>query len=175
MRLGENRGETAAMLVGMANAKGDIVVTIDADLQNDPADIPHFIAGINEGYDAVCGVRRKREDNALRKISTKVANNVRRTIIGGQILDAGCTYRAFRRECLRDLPWFRGMHRFLPDILANRGFKVKQVKIEDRPRHAGKSKYGLWNRVFAATYDLFAVRWMQQRHINYKITENCNV
>ena len=163
-------GQTAAMDAGFAHARGDIVITMDADRQNDPADIPRLLEMTNE-WDVVCGRRRKREDNLVRRISSRIANRVRNRLTRETIRDTGCTLKAFRRTFLARVKLFEGMHRFLPTLLRLEGARVTEVEVGHRPRLRGESKYGVWNRLFRSLRDLFAVRWMQSRWIRYEIGE----
>ena len=173
VKLRFNCGETAASEAGMRIARGKYVVTMDADLQNDPSDLPLLLETIERGgWDMVTGTRvktRAHGDHIIRRISSRVANRVRNWLSDEQISDAGCTYRIFRRECLQRIKFYKGMHRFLPTLFRMEGFKVTEAEVKHNPRHAGVSKYGVWNRVFKATADLLAVRWMKKRHIRYEI------
>jgi dolichol-phosphate mannosyltransferase len=164
----ENRGQTAAFDAGFKAARGRWVVTIDSDLQNDPGDIPALVAALDE-YDAAVGYRRRREDSWLRRISSRIANAVRNRLSGDDIIDTGCSLKAFRRECLADIKLFTGMHRFLPTLLRIEGHRVIQLPVNHRPRTRGRSKYGVRNRVFRAFVDLLAVRWMKKRHLDYEV------
>lgn len=157
-----NSGESAAGATGFANAKGEIIITIDGDQQNDPADIPMLLKEI-ENADAVCGVRRKREDDWVKRVSSRIANKFRNFVTGDNILDAGCTYRAIRKSTLKEIPVFNGMHRFLPTLLRLQGYKVKEVLVNHRPRTRGKSKYGIGNRMFRGIIDCLAIRWWKKR------------
>jgi glycosyltransferase involved in cell wall biosynthesis len=163
-----NRGQTAAFDAGFKAARGEVVVTMDADLQNDPRDIATLLAAL-PGHDAAVGYRRKRRDNWLRRVSSRLANAVRNRLSGDDIIDTGCSLKAFRRECLGHVKLFTGMHRFLPTLLRIEGFRVVQVAVNHRERFAGQSKYGVWNRVFRAFVDLLAVRWMRKRRLDYEI------
>ncbi|MFQ5700966.1 MAG: glycosyltransferase family 2 protein [Acidobacteriota bacterium] len=165
-----NAGQTAAMAAGFGAARGDIVVTLDADLQNDPRDIPALLGRL-EGCDAVVGWRAGRRDAWLRRISSRVANAVRNRLSGDDIIDTGCSLKAYRREALGRIKLFNGMHRFLPTLLRLEGYRVRQVKVSHRPRHAGVSKYNMRNRLFRASADLLAVMWMKRRTIQYRVTE----
>lgn len=170
-RFEENRGETAASTAGMRAAAGEVIVTLDADLQNDPRDIPKFLEALRNA-DCVCGSRvHERADHWLRRASSRVANWVRNRLSDENISDAGCTYRAFKRECLREVRFFRGAHRFLPTLFRMDGFKVVEIPITPRERFAGESKYGVWNRLFKSFADLLAVRWMKSRRLRYRIAE----
>jgi glycosyltransferase involved in cell wall biosynthesis len=173
VRLKTNAGETAATDAGFKTARGRRVVTMDADLQNDPHDIPLLLSHLDR-WDAVTGwrVNRGESDTALRRVSSQVANRVRNWISDESIHDSGCTFRAFRRECLRGLVLYRGFHRFIPTLLRMRGYRVIEVPVRNRPRRYGESKYGVFNRVFVATTDLLVVRWMKSRQLRYEVAEN---
>ncbi len=170
LRLSRNCGQTAALMAGFRAARGEIFVTLDADLQNDPADIRALLDMIPE-YDAAVGYRSRRMDGWVRLASSRIANAVRNALSGDDIIDTGCTLKAFRRPCLDSVPMFNGMHRFLPTLVRMSGFRVCQVPVSHRPRVAGVSKYGIGNRVFHSFHDLLAVRWMKSRHIHYQVTE----
>lgn len=168
----KNCGETAAGSAGLKEAVGDIVITIDADLQNDPKDIPMMLEHLKE-YDMVTGWRQKREegDSWVKQMTSKIANRVRNRLSGESIQDSGCTYRAYKRECLQNLKLYKGMHRFMPTLVKMEGFRVIEVPIAHHPRKFGVSKYTTWNRMGRAFVDLLAVRWMMSRHIRYEIEE----
>ena len=157
-----NCGESAGEASGFANARGDWIITIDADQQNDPADIPALMQAA-QSADAVCGVRRQREDDWVKRISSKIANGFRNSVTRDVIADAGCTFRVLRREALREIPVFNGMHRFLPTLLRLQGFKVVEMPVNHRPRTRGVSKYGIGNRMFRGLIDCFAILWWRKR------------
>ncbi len=173
VRLKSNAGETAATDAGLRAARGRRVVTMDSDLQNDPHDIPAMLDHLQQ-WDAVTGwrVNRRDGDSAVRRISSIVANRVRNALSQESIQDSGCTFRAFRRECLRELTLYRGFHRFIPTLLRMRGYRVLEMPVHHRPRRFGRSKYGVGNRVFVAFADLLAVRWMKSRLLRYEIAED---
>ena len=173
VQLKVNAGETAATDAGFKAVRGRWVVTMDADLQNDPHDIPSLLLHLDR-WDAVTGWRTDRGagDSLLRRVSSRVANRVRNAISDESIQDSGCTFRAFRRECLRGLVLYRGFHRFIPTLLRMRGYRVIEVPVRNRPRRYGRSKYGVLNRVFVATADLLVVRWMKNRMLRYEVAEN---
>jgi len=173
VRLKANAGETAATDAGFAAARGQSIVTMDADLQNDPADIPRLLAQLDR-WDAVTGwrVNRAAGDSLVRRLSSRVANRVRNWVSNETIEDSGCTFRAFRRECLRGLTLYRGFHRFIPTLLRLRGYRVMEMPVKHRPRRFGRSKYGVMNRVFMALVDLLVVRWMKSRLLRYEVAEN---
>ena len=161
---------------GHEKRAGKFIVTLDADLQNDPRDVPEFIKAL-EKADCVCGSRvgaRGEGDNFIRIASSRIANWVRNKLSGENVTDAGCCYRAFKRECVADLKFFKGMHRFLPTLFKIEGFTVMEIPVRHNPRSAGVSHYGVWNRLFASLYDLLAVRWMQRRMFKYKVAERIN-
>jgi glycosyltransferase involved in cell wall biosynthesis len=162
-----NLGQTAAMAAGFRLAQGKAVVTIDGDLQNDPAEIPRLAAMLDE-WDAVCGVRVRRRDSLWKRISSRIANGFRNWMTGDNIVDTGCTLKAFRRECLQRLELYQGMHRFLPTLLKMRGFRVTQVPVGHHPRLAGKTKYGTWGRLKKGLADVWVVRWMKKNRIDYE-------
>jgi len=172
IKLKTNAGETAATDAGFKAVRGRHVVVMDADLQNDPRDIPAMLAHL-EQWDAVTGwrVNRAAGDSWVRRLSSRIANRVRNSLSQETIHDSGCTFRAFRRECLRDLVLYRGLHRFIPTLLRMRGFRVLEVPVSHRPRRFGTSKYGIGNRALRAFIDLLAVRWMKDRQLRYEIAE----
>lgn len=171
IRFKANAGETAANDAGLKAARGRHVVTMDADLQNDPRDIPRLLSALRE-WDAVTGWRVKRDDPRVKRISSRIANAVRNTLSRETIRDSGCTFRAFRRECLRGLVLYRGFHRFIPTLLRMQGYRVVEIPVNHRPRRFGTSKYGISNRAFSAFRDLLVVRWMKDRQLSYQITED---
>ncbi len=166
----ENCGETAAGAAGIKEARGRVVITIDADLQNDPKDIPKMLDYLNE-YDMVTGWRQKREDSWVKRITSRIANRIRNSLSEEEIQDSGCTFRAYKRECLRDIKLYKGMHRFLPTLVKMEGYRVIEIPIAHHPRKFGVSKYTTWNRMWRAFIDLLAVKWMKSRHIHYDIEE----
>jgi glycosyltransferase involved in cell wall biosynthesis len=159
-----NCGQTSALAIGIRSARGELVATLDADLQNDPGDLPKLEAML-EDNDAVVGYRQKRQDSFLRRLSTRIANGVRNRLSGDDIRDTGCPLKLFRREAIQSIPLFEGMHRFFPTLLRYHGYRVVECPVSHRPRVAGVSKYGVLNRVFKSLRDLFAVRWMRSRLI----------
>jgi len=165
-----NYGLTAALDAGFSMAKGDIVITMDADMQNDPEDIPKLLKEIGD-YDVVCGVRSRRHDPWSRIVSSRIANYVRNKVTRENITDVGCTLRAYRSKFLSRLKLFDGMHRFLPTLLKWEGAKVVEVEVSHHPRLYGRTKFGVWNRVFRAFIDFLAVVWMKRRRLNYRIKE----
>jgi len=173
VRLKANAGETAATDAGFKAVRGAWVVVMDADLQNDPRDIPRLLSYLDR-WDAATGwrVNRGEGDDWLRRLSASIANRVRNRLSDETVQDSGCTFRAFRRECLRDLVLYRGFHRFIPTLLKMRGYRVLEVPVNHRPRRFGRSKYGVWNRTFVAFVDLLVVRWMKSRRLRYEVAED---
>jgi glycosyltransferase involved in cell wall biosynthesis len=170
LNLDKNYGLSAALDAGFQSATNDIVVSIDSDLQNDPADIPRLLEKIGE-YDVVLGVRTHRKDGWLKRLSSRIANAVRNLVTHEHIRDTGCTLKAFKRSYLKRIRMFSGMHRFLPSLLEMEGARILEMEVNHRPRIHGKSKYYLRNRLWGPWQDLLAVRWMKQRHFRYHIEE----
>ena len=162
-----NYGQSAAFVAGFKLSTGEVVMTIDGDLQNDPADIATLLPFIRT-YDLVCGWRKDRHDNLTRKISSKIANSVRSAVTGDRVHDTGCSLKVFRRAVVDKLQLFDGMHRFFPALALMHGFTVTEVPVRHYPRAHGTSKYGVGNRLFKGLYDLLAVRWMQHRCLRYQ-------
>ncbi len=175
-RFAFNCGQSAALWAGMQAARGKFIVTLDADLQNDPKDAPKLLEALKH-FDCACGTRiaaRGEGDSLVRVTSSRIANWVRNKLSGENITDAGCCYRAFKRECIADLKFFKGMHRFLPTLFKIEGFTVTEIPVGHNPRASGQTHYGVWNRLFASFYDLLAVRWMKKRMFKYKVAEKIN-
>lgn len=171
VRLKVNSGETAATDAGLRAARGRHVVTMDADLQNDPHDIPTLLSQLDR-WDAATGWRVKRDDPWTKRIASRIANRIRNTLSQDDIRDSGCTFRAFRRECLGALVLYRGFHRFIPTLLRMQGYRVVEVPVNHRPRRFGQTKYGIWNRAVSALKDLLVVRWMKDRQLRYQVAED---
>ena len=170
IRFRRNAGQTAGLDAGFRAARGAVVVTMDADLQNDPRDIPALLERL-QSYDAVCGWRVSRQDPWSKRMGSRVANAVRRRFTGDGVHDTGCMLKAFRRSALDRLRLYRGMHRFLPALLRLEGCRVTEVPVRHRRRRAGRSKYGNWSRLWVGLADLWAVRWMARRRLEYEIAE----
>lgn len=168
--LDRNWGLTAAMDAGFRAARGAVVVTLDTDLQNDPSDLPRLLGHL-DGADVVVGVRAVRRDGFVKRLSSRVANGIRNWVTHEDIVDTGCSLKVYRRQCLQRIKLFDGMHRFLPTLLRLEGARVVQVPVNHRPRIHGRAKYHLWNRLIGPLMDLFAVRWMQKRHLGYQWKE----
>ncbi len=167
----ENRGQSAAFCAGFDEALAPRVATMDADLQNDPADLPAMLALYDEGYDMVIGWRRKRKDVWIKRIGSKIANAIRNRLTHESVKDTGCSLKIMRTDMVRTIPRFNGMHRFLPTLMKMQGAGVAEIKVNHRSRHLGESKYGTLDRAIAGGYDLLGVRWLQSRHFSYSVKE----
>jgi dolichol-phosphate mannosyltransferase len=161
-------GQTAALDAGFRAARGEVVITMDADLQNDPADIPSMLGALGT-LDVLVGYRERRMDSALRRVLSRVANGVRNRFLGESIRDTGCPLKVFRRSCLVGVRLFDGMHRFLPALMELEGFRVGQMAVHHRPRRWGRSKYGPRTRLLRPMMDLLAVGWMKRRRLDYRV------
>lgn len=168
----KNTGQSAATFAGLNAAHGDIVVLIDGDLQTDPADIPKLLDALTDDVDLVCGYRVGRQDTWIKLVQSRIANYVRSRFTKDGVRDTGCGMKAMRRECVRAIVPFKGMHRFVPALVRGAGYRLVEVPVRHRARRFGQSKYGkygLGNRVFKATADMFGVRWLLSRQLKYKV------
>jgi len=172
IRFEKNAGQSAAIYAGLQAARGAILVLIDGDLQNDPADIPKLIAEIARGADLVCGYRAQRRDTVVKRLTSWIANAVRSRYTKDGVRDTGCTLKAMRRECVSALVPFKGMHRFIPALIKDAGYRLVEIPVNHRPRRFGQTNYGLGNRAVRATIDMFGVRWLLSRRLSYKIREH---
>jgi glycosyltransferase involved in cell wall biosynthesis len=166
----KNNGQTAAIDAGFKMATGDLIVTMDSDLQTNPDDI-YLLLKYIDTYDMVNGCRKTREDGLKRKIPSAVANKIRNFITKDNITDTGCPLKLFKKEVVDSFYLFEGMHRFLPTLAKINGFKVIEIPVRHYDREFGTSKYGIFNRLFKSLKDALAVRWMKKRHLNYKIVK----
>jgi len=169
IRFEKNTGQSAALYAGLQAARGANAVLMDGDLQNDPADIPRLLAEIARGADLVCGYRINRQDTLVKRLTSRIANAVRSRFTKDGVRYTGCTLKAIRRECISALVPFKGMHRFIPALIKGAGYRLVEIPVNHRPRRFGQSKYGLGNRALRATIDMFGVRWLLSRRLNYKI------
>src|SRR5258708_11724085 len=169
LRFEKNAGQSAALFAGLNAARGAIIVTIDSDLQNDPADVSRLLVEISHGADLVCGYRQKRKDTMMKRLTSRIANFVRSRFTRDGVRDTGCTLKAMRRECIHALVPFKGMHRFIPALVKGAGYRLVEVPVNHRARKFGRSQYGLGNRAWRATMDMFGVRWLLSRRLNYRI------
>jgi glycosyltransferase involved in cell wall biosynthesis len=165
-----NSGQSAAFAAGFEVARGEVVATLDADLQNDPADLPRLLAALDHA-DVVNGVRVGRQDGFVRKLSSRIGNGFRNWMTQESVTDVGCSLRVMRASYLKRVKLYRGMHRFLPTLLRMEGARVTELPVSHRPRRHGRSKYGIANRLFVGLADVFAVRWMQARKLSWRVRE----
>jgi dolichol-phosphate mannosyltransferase len=163
-----NYGQSSAFDAGFKSAKGQFVITLDGDRQNDPKDIPKLIAAVKD-CDMVCGYRFNRRDPLVKRITSRLANSIRSRVCQDGIHDTGCSLKIYRTSCLRNIKMYQGMHRFLPALFKIEGFSVKEVQVNHRERTKGKTKYNFFNRSFNTIADLFAVHWMRRRKLKYEI------
>lgn len=165
-----NAGLSAAFKAGYGAARGAIVVTMDADLQNDPRDVELLLPAL-EHADAAVGYRSRRRDTWHKRMSSRIANAIRNRISGDHVIDSACSLRAMRRECVAAIPPYSGMHRFVPTLLRIAGYRVVEVPVHHRPRTLGRSKFGIRNRALPAFVDLLVVRWMMRRTVHRRLRE----
>jgi dolichol-phosphate mannosyltransferase len=170
IRMTRNGGQSAAFDAGFKAARGKIIATIDADLQNDPEEIPRLLPML-DGYDMITGWRRDRQDTKFRKVQTRIANRIRNWISDETIQDSASSLKVYKRHCLDGIHLFTGAHRFMPTLVKMRGFTVLETPVKHSRRFAGTAKYGFRNRAFRAFVDLLAVRWMKKRYLRYSATE----
>ncbi len=169
--LAKNGGLSAAMKAGIDAAQSEWVGYMDADMQTTPEDFDRLIPFAGE-YQMVMGIRTGRKDSLVKNLSSRIANGFRRMMTHDGVEDTGCPLKILRTDCARRIPFFTGMHRFLPALVQLQGARVKQVPVRHFPRVAGKSKYHLWNRLTGPFMDCFAYRWMRKRYIDYQIADN---
>lgn len=167
----KNYGQSSAFDAGFKAAKGEFVITLDGDRQNDPADIPKLIEALPES-DLVCGHRIHRKDPWSKKLTSRIANKIRNSLCQDNVQDTGCSLKIYRTACLRHIKMYQGMHRFLPALFSIEGFRVREIPVNHRERTRGKTKYNFFNRSFNTISDMFAVRWMRKRHLKYQIKTN---
>lgn len=172
LALEKNSGQTAALDAAWRAAQGRLVVSLDADLQNDPADIPAMMQKLEQAKaDMVIGIRVNRRDTWSRRMQSRIGNGVRNWITGDQITDTGCSLKLVKKDAVDRVRLFTGMHRFLPTLVRYAGYKVVEMPVNHRPRQFGLSKYGAMNRAFRGLADCFAVRWMGKRMLTYNVRE----
>jgi glycosyltransferase involved in cell wall biosynthesis len=173
LSLERHAGQSAAFLAGMEAARGDPLVLMDADGQNDPADVPELLEILEQRQDcaAVVGYRVNRADSPWRLFQSRVANAVRNWLTGDRVRDTGCSLKVIRTEAARELVCFDGMHRFFPTLIRRSGGKVIEAPVSHRPRLRGRSKYGMWNRGLVALRDALGVRWLRLRKLDYESRE----
>jgi glycosyltransferase involved in cell wall biosynthesis len=165
-----NSGQSAAFQAGFRHARGRHIVTMDADGQNDPAEIPRLLEGL-AGSDCCCGYRAKRQDTFSKRVGSRIGNGIRNWALGEAIVDTGCSLKAFKREWVQDLALWHGLHRFLPSLCLMKGAVVTQIPVRHRPRLSGTSKYTNFGRLRKTIWDLMAVRWMKARYRRFTARE----
>lgn len=163
-----NYGQSCAFEAGFKNARGEWIITMDGDRQNDPSDIPKLLEKTTSA-DLICGIRVNRQDPWHKKITSKLANFVRSRLCHDDVKDTGCSLKVYRSQCLNSIKMYKGMHRFLPALFKIEGFNIAQVPVSHRERIKGTTKYNFFNRSFNTIADMMAVRWMSKRHVNYHI------
>lgn len=169
-------GQSAAIAIGFKFSVGEIIATLDSDLQNDPSDLPIMIDQLEKGEKGMMiGVRQQRKDNIIKIISSRIANSFRNWILHDQLRDVSSSVRVFHRDCIENIPVFRGMHRFLPVLLIMKGYKVSEMAVNHRERRFGRTKYGIHNRLWVGLVDTFAVLWMKKRMVEPKIRVMSNL
>lgn len=166
-----NFGQSAAFDAGFRVARGDVFITLDADGQNPPTEIPQMLAALAD-CDMVCGWRLGRKDHWTKYLASKFANTFRRWVLDDGIHDSGCSLKVFRREAVARLKLFHGLHRFLPALVQMEGYLVREVRVSHRPRCGGKSHYGIMNRMVGPLFDLIAVRWMKRRTRRWNLVQH---
>lgn len=168
VKLDRNYGQSAALAAGWSQARGAWVITLDADLQNDPQDIRKLVA-LKSEFDLINGWRVNRQDSLQKRWISKIANRIRSRLCADNVRDTGCSLKLMKREGLGQIFWFRGAHRFLPALFKLYGYRVGEIPVHHRPRHKGQSNYHLFNRGLAPIMDMLAFIWLRRRHLNYKI------
>jgi len=158
IKLKNNAGKTNALMLGIKNAKHDIIVTLDGDMQNDPEDIKGMLKKLNQGYDCVCGWRFNRDDPFIRKASSRIANFVRKSVLKDNFHDVGCGMIMFKKSCIKSLLFFEGAHRFFPILIKDGDNRTVEYKIKHYPRKFGKAKYNVRNRIFKSLNDLIYIK-----------------
>ena len=168
LHLMKNRGQSAALVAGMRRAKGEYILTLDGDLQNDPCDFPRIVE-LLKTHDCVCGYRAKRNDSWVRKLSSRIGNGAREAILKDGIRDAGCGSKGFRRHCIEHIIPFNGMHRYFAVMMRAAGLSIAECEVTHHARIHGTSKYGISNRLWRGIYDLFGVSWLKKRYVTFQV------
>lgn len=170
VQLTANCGQSGAVMAGVEQARGAVIATMDGDMQNDPRDLPAMLARVLGGEcDAVVGVRRRRQDSFVRRLSSKIGNGVRNLLTGDRVTDAACGIKVIRRVYFLRAPRFAGMHRFMATLVRYMGGRVVEQDVNHRPRAAGTAKYGIGNRALRGLRDCFAMRWLRQRMLRQEV------
>ena len=164
-----NVGQSFAFHTGFRHARGAVVVTIDGDGQNVPDDIPKVVEALGSEFDCCCGYRAQRKDTVWKRLGSRLANGVRNAVLEEEVVDTGCSVKAFRRGFVADLQPWNGMHRFFASLVAMQGGRICQVEVRHRARAGGASKYTNWSRLKKTIFDLFAVKWLKSRSRVYGV------
>lgn len=170
LKFTRNFGQSSAFDAGFKSAKGEFVITLDGDRQNDPHDIPALLK-LAESADLVCGIRKKRKDPFSKRFASRLANFVRSRLCEDGVTDTGCSLKVYRKSCLEKIKLYHGLHRFLPALFVIEGFRVTETPVNHRERIAGSTKYNLFNRSFNTIADMLAVRWMRKRRLQWQMDE----
>ena len=172
LRMAKNGGQSAAFEAGFETARGQIIATIDADLQNDPEEIPRLIPLLDEKHvDMITGWRKDRQDTSFRRWQSRQANRIRNWVTQETVVDSASSLKVYRAHAVKGLKLFRGAHRYFPTLVKMRGFTVFETPVKHSARYAGTAKYGFGNRAFVGIYDLIGVRWLKKRYLNYQVVE----
>jgi dolichol-phosphate mannosyltransferase len=172
LRMAKNGGQSAAFEAGFAAARGQVIATIDADLQNDPEEIPRLVPMLDEHkVDMITGWRKDRKDTNFRRWQSRQANRIRNWVTEETVVDSASSLKVYRAHAVKGMKLFRGAHRYFPTLVKMRGYTVHETPVKHSPRHAGTAKYGFGNRAFVGIYDLIGVRWLKKRYLNYQATE----
>jgi dolichol-phosphate mannosyltransferase len=175
LHLTQNSGQSAAMYYGMQEARGKVIILMDADLQNDPMDAPKMLKKlVDEELDLVTGVRLHRNDTFIRRLSSRIANSVRGALLQDRTTDTGCTLKVIRAEAAKRLPGWNGMHRFMPALVLSAGYKIGEMPVEHRARHAGVSKVAGGKRAVRATLDLLGMLWFSRRQFKGRLRQDAD-
>src|SRR3954469_2562709 len=170
IRMAKNGGQSAAFEAGFETARGDVIATIDADLQNDPEEIPRLLP-LLEGVDMITGWRKERQDTNFRRWQSRQANRLRNCITEETVQDSASSLKIYRAHAIKGIKLFRGAHRYFPTLVKLRGYTVREEPVKHSHRFAGTAKYGFANRAFVGIVDLFGVRWLKKRYLRYEVTE----
>ena len=172
LRMQKNAGQSAAFEAGFAAARGQLIATIDADLQNDPEEIPRLVQLLDEKQvDMITGWRKDRQDTRFRRWQSRQANRIRNWITQETVNDSASSLKVYRAHCVKGLKLFRGAHRYFPTLVKLRGYTVFETPVKHSQRFAGTAKYGFGNRAFVGIYDLIGVRWLKKRWLRYECQE----
>jgi dolichol-phosphate mannosyltransferase len=172
IRMVKNAGQSAAFEAGFEAARGELVATIDADLQNDPEEIPRLVPLLDEqNVDMITGWRKDRQDTPFRRWQSRQANRIRNWVTQETVNDSASSLKIYRARAVKGLKLFRGAHRYFPTLVKMRGYSVYETPVKHSPRHAGMAKYGFGNRAFVGIYDLIGVRWLKKRYLRYEASE----